>query len=67
MKVAIIGAGISGLSCAIELQRHGITPVIFGKTKMLGDKPGMLIATLRMFHRSIRSPMSFIKSKYGIV
>jgi len=34
-KVAIIGAGIAGLSCAIELQRHGITPTIFEKTKML--------------------------------
>jgi digeranylgeranylglycerophospholipid reductase len=66
MKVAIIGAGISGLSCAIELQKHGITPVIFEKTKMLGDKPGYLIATLRMFYSSLRSPMSFIKSKYGI-
>ncbi|MCX7749572.1 MAG: FAD-dependent oxidoreductase [Clostridia bacterium] len=66
MKVAIIGAGVSGLSCAIELERHGITPVIFEKTKMLGDKPGYLVATLRLFHRSLRSPMSFLKSKYDI-
>jgi len=66
MKVAIIGAGISGLCCAIELQRHGITPTIFEKTKILGDKPGYLVATLRLFYRSYRSPMSFIKSKYGI-
>lgn len=66
MKVAIIGAGISGLSCAIELQRHGITPTIFERTKMLGDKPGYLVATLRLFHRSYRSPMSFFKSRYDI-
>ena len=57
MKVAIIGAGISGLSCAIELQRHGIKPTIFEKTKTLGDKPGNLVATLRMFHRSLRNPI----------
>ena len=31
IKVAVIGAGIAGLSCAIELERHGITPVIFEK------------------------------------
>lgn len=29
VKVAIIGAGTSGLSCAIELEKHGIYPVIF--------------------------------------
>lgn len=66
MKVAIIGAGISGLSCAIELQRLGIDPTIFEKTKILGDKPGYLTAHLRLFHRSFRSPMSFFKSKYDI-
>ena len=66
MRVAIIGAGISGLSCAIELQKHGITPDIFEKTKELGDKPGYLVASLRLFYRSIRSPMSYLKSKYGI-
>lgn len=66
MKVAIIGAGISGLSCAVELRRHGITPAIFEKTKMLGDKPGYLLASLRLFHRSYRNPMNFLKSKYGI-
>jgi len=31
MKVAIVGAGLSGLSCAIELERHKIKPVIFEK------------------------------------
>ena len=66
MNVAIIGAGISGLSCAIELEKHGITPTIFEKTKILGDKPGNLVATLRLFHRSIRSPMEFIYDRYGI-
>lgn len=66
MKVAIIGAGISGLSCAVELRRHGITPVIFEKSNMLGDVPGYLVATLRLFHRSLRSPMVFFRHKYGI-
>jgi digeranylgeranylglycerophospholipid reductase len=66
MKVAIIGAGISGLSCAVELQRLGIKPDIFEKTKTLGDKPGYMIAFLRLFYRSLRSPMSFIDKKYGI-
>ncbi len=66
MKVAIIGAGLSGLACAIELERHGIRPDIFEETKMLGDKPGALVASLRLFTDSIRSPMSYMKSAYGI-
>lgn len=39
MKIAIIGAGISGLSCALELNRLGFSPVVFEKTHELGDKP----------------------------
>lgn len=29
MKVAIIGSGICGLACAMELERNGVIPVIF--------------------------------------
>ena len=64
MKVAIIGAGLSGLSCAVELKKHGITPTVFEKTKTLGDKPGRLVSTLRLFHRSIVPPMDFINKRY---
>jgi len=66
MKVAIIGAGISGLSCAVELQKLGIKPDIFEKTKTLGDKPGNLVAFFRLFCRSLRSPMNLLDKKYGI-
>jgi thioredoxin reductase len=31
LNVAIIGAGVAGLSCAFELEKYGITPVIFKK------------------------------------
>jgi flavin-dependent dehydrogenase len=37
VKVAIIGAGVSGLSCAIELERHGESPVIYDKKSFLWD------------------------------
>lgn len=37
MKVAIIGAGIAGLACAIELEKLGITPEIYEQRYELGD------------------------------
>ena len=38
MEVAIMGAGMSGLSCAITLEKHGITPTIFEKRNSVGDR-----------------------------
>ena len=35
-KVAIIGAGIGGMECALVLKQRGHTPVIFEKTNELG-------------------------------
>lgn len=66
MRVAIIGAGISGLSCAIGLKRNGIIPTIFEKTGDIGDDPGYLIASFRLFNNSLRSPMKYLKKNYDI-
>ncbi|MGY4689982.1 NAD(P)-binding protein [Salibacterium sp. K-3] len=38
MNVAIMGAGLSGLSCALMLEKHGITPDIFEKRSRVGDR-----------------------------
>lgn len=38
LKIAIMGAGLSGLAAAIELERHGIEPVIFEKRSRIGDR-----------------------------
>lgn len=37
-KVAIIGGGISGLTCAIDLRKKGYTVTIFEKNKELGGR-----------------------------
>jgi thioredoxin reductase (NADPH) len=36
ISVAIIGAGPSGIACAIQLKRQGITPLVFEKHKIGG-------------------------------
>ena len=38
MKVAILGAGLAGLSCAATLERHGVRPVILEKRNTVGDR-----------------------------
>lgn len=38
MKVTIMGAGISGLSCAITLEKNGIEPAIFEKMSKVRDR-----------------------------
>ena len=36
MKIAIIGAGIAGLSCALECEKLGVTADIFERNHSIG-------------------------------
>lgn len=52
MDIAIVGAGLGGLAAAVALQQHGHRPVIFDKTRELGEVGGPLgisPLTLRLF------------------
>lgn len=52
MDIAIVGAGLGGLAAAVALQRHGHRPVLFDKTRELGEVGGPLgisPQTLRLF------------------
>ncbi len=66
MKVAIIGAGIAGLSCAIELERHGITPVILEIRAHVGEALIYSTAWPRVINRLISDPLKYLKKEYSL-
>lgn len=66
MKVAIIGAGVAGLSCAHELERHGISPVIYERNSYIGDQYSHVSALLEIQHRPIKDALKYFKKEFGI-
>lgn len=67
MEVAIMGAGISGLSCAITLEKHGIQPIIFEKRNCVGDRFVNAEAMFSILNRPIKDCLPYIADNYGIV
>lgn len=66
MKVAIIGGGLSGLSCAHQLEKHGIQPVIFERNSFIGDQYGHISALLGIQHRPIKDAIEYFKKNFDI-
>jgi flavin-dependent dehydrogenase len=59
-RIAIIGAGISGLACALELERHGITPAIFEQRSRPGELFSHVAGTLQLMSRPIQDQVAFL-------
>lgn len=66
MNVAIIGAGISGLSCAIELRRNGIPTTIFEIKNYIGEGTDLGVCRLRLFDSFFSNPMEYLSKYYNI-
>jgi len=66
LEVAIIGAGTSGLSCAIELEKHGIKPVIFECNNFIGEYHPHVSALLGLISRPYPDPIKYIDKVLGI-
>lgn len=60
MDVAIMGAGLSGLACAITLEKNGITPTIFESRSQVGDRFINAEAFLPVFERPIRDNYAYL-------
>lgn len=50
MRIAIVGAGLSGLACAHELERLGFTPDIFEKRHRVGERFPNVETMAQFFH-----------------
>ena len=66
MRVAIIGAGVSGLACAHELERHGIMPDIFEQRRRVGDLFAHMAVALQILHRPVKDQLKDLKENYHI-
>ncbi len=66
MRVAILGAGMSGLSCAITLEHNGIEPVIYEKRRCVGDRFVNAEALFSILDRPIKDSLTALKEEYGI-
>jgi flavin-dependent dehydrogenase len=66
MKVAIMGAGLSGLCAAIILEKNGIEPTIFEKRRMPGDRFINAEAIFNISNRPINNCLDYFEKEYGI-
>lgn len=66
MRVAIIGAGVSGLACALKLKESGIIPAVFEARSRVGDAICRSCVSLRIFTRSFHDYFHYINKSYGL-
>ncbi|MGC5325079.1 NAD(P)-binding protein [Brevibacillus sp. SYSU BS000544] len=66
MKVAIMGAGLSGLACALTLERNGIEPFIFESRSEVGDRFVNGEVLLSIFTRPVHDCIASMSEQYGI-
>jgi len=66
IKVAIMGAGLSGLACAITLEKYGIEPTVFESRKVIGDRFVNAEIFLSILTRPINDVVSYLTEEYGI-
>ncbi len=65
-KVAILGAGLSGLACAHRLRDFGVIPEVFEINDRVGDRPPFMEVILRLMNRPISDALMLLAEKFGL-
>lgn len=66
MEIAIMGAGLSGLSCALTLEKMGITPTIFESRRQVGDRFINGEIMLSILNRPVKDSLAHLAEEHGI-
>lgn len=66
MKVCIIGAGVSGLSCAARLEKYGIIPDIYEQYDRCGGRVPYALNLFGLMNRPVKDPLNEMVKQYGI-
>jgi len=66
LRVAIIGAGPSGLACALALEQRGIEPDIFERSYRVGLPISAVGATMQLFERPHKGQLDLLERKFGL-
>ncbi|MBC7104316.1 MAG: NAD(P)-binding protein, partial [Firmicutes bacterium] len=63
---AIVGAGVAGLTCALELQRRGVVPEVFEQRPSVGDPFPHVGGILQLFNRPVRDQLRYLHREFGL-
>ena len=66
MRVAIIGAGLAGLGCAIECERLGVVPDIYERDYSVGWKWPSVMGLPNIFTNNVDDPLKDLRENYNI-
>ncbi|SDZ76041.1 Dehydrogenase (flavoprotein) [Thalassobacillus cyri] len=66
MKIAIMGAGLSGLACALTLEKYGYQADIFERRAMVGDRFVVAEAMFSMFHTPYDDAVKYLSENHHI-
>lgn len=61
-----MGAGMSGLACAITLERHGVTPSVFENRSCVGDRFVNAESMFHVLNSPVKDCLPYLNEKYGI-